>query len=285
VADGVHVGGQPSAELAGRPAGDRQGLNWDSMPWFHSIDLRDGRVTSGIKSPERLRFELDALNLPDDLTGLSVLDIGAWDGYFSFEAERRGAARVVALDHYAWALDWPAQRRYMADCKERGVAPQPFDQVDGLWRADDLPGRAGFELARSSLDSRVEPVVGDFMTMDLSTLGTFDVVLFLGVLYHLEDPLRTLRRLRRVTAGLAIIETVCAVFPAFEHKQMWEFFETDELDGDPSNWWAPNAAGLAGGCRAAGFQTVELKRHPGPLEPPAPGYEFHYGRAIVHAHP
>jgi tRNA (mo5U34)-methyltransferase len=165
------------------------------------------------------------------------------------------------------------------------VAPEPFDQVDDLWKADDLPGRAGFELARRSLDSRVEAVVGDFMTMDLTTLGTFDAVLFLGVLYHLEDPLRTLRRLRTVTAGFAIIETVCAVFPGFEHQQMWEFFETDELEGDPSNWWAPNAAALAGICRAAGFRTVELKGHPGPSEPPAPGYEFHYGRAIVHAYP
>jgi tRNA (mo5U34)-methyltransferase len=263
----------------------RSDRGWASIPWFHSIDLGDGRVTPGIKSPERLRSELVALNLPEDLSGRSVLDIGAWDGYFSFEAERRGAARVVALDYYAWALDLQAQRRYVIDCRDQGVPPQPFDQVDDLWVEDDLPGRAGFELARRSLGSRVEPVVGDFMIMDLRALGTFDTVLFLGVLYHLEDPLRTLRRLRSVTAGFAIIETVCAVFPGFEHHQMWQFFETDELEGDPSNWWAPNAAALVGMCRAAGFRTVELKGHPTPTDPTPSGYDFHYGRAIVHAYP
>ena len=52
----------------------------------------------------RRRFErrLRLLRIPDDLTGLSVLDIGAWHGYFSFECERRGAQRVLAIDNYAW---------------------------------------------------------------------------------------------------------------------------------------------------------------------------------------
>ncbi|HEY8641609.1 MAG TPA: TIGR04290 family methyltransferase, partial [Candidatus Dormibacteraeota bacterium] len=68
--------------------------------WFHTIDLGDGVVTPGDDdSPAKLR----TLGLPDRLDGLSVLDVGAWDGFFSFEAERRGAARVLATDDFCWS--------------------------------------------------------------------------------------------------------------------------------------------------------------------------------------
>src|SRR4051812_46257253 len=72
--------------------------------WFHSIELAAGIVTPGLKSPEQHTRELASLRIPD-LRGKSVLDIGAWDGFYSFAAERLGAARVVALDHHVWCLD------------------------------------------------------------------------------------------------------------------------------------------------------------------------------------
>lgn len=71
--------------------------------WWHSIDLA-GVVTPGGKSAARLAQEWAAMDVPD-LTGKSVLDIGAWDGYFSFRAEQAGAREVVALDHYVWSID------------------------------------------------------------------------------------------------------------------------------------------------------------------------------------
>src|ERR671931_229568 len=70
-----------------------------ALRWYHTIDLGGGVVTAGVDdTPQRLA----RLNLPESLSGQTVLDIGAWDGFFSFECERRGAARVVAADHYAW---------------------------------------------------------------------------------------------------------------------------------------------------------------------------------------
>ena len=76
-------------------------LKADSLRWYHTIDLGQGVITKGIdNSPERLAH----VGLLQDLSGRSVLDIGAWDGFFSFEAERRHAARVVACDYYAWWL-------------------------------------------------------------------------------------------------------------------------------------------------------------------------------------
>jgi tRNA (mo5U34)-methyltransferase len=255
----------------------------ESIIWFHSIDLGGGVVTPGIKSPEALDAELGRMGLPEDLSGRTVLDIGAWDGYFSFEAERRGAKRVVALDHYAWSLDHDAQRRYWAECQARGEAPLPYEQVPGLFDPTKQPGRRGFDLARARLRSSVEPIFGDLEDIDAGALGTFDIVFFMGVLYHLENPLRALRRLRQLTAGVVIVETVCAVFPGMEDRQMFEFFGTDELNGDPSNWWAPNAAGLDSMCRAAGFRDVVHVAEPSPDDPPHPGYRFHYGRAVFHA--
>jgi tRNA (mo5U34)-methyltransferase len=68
--------------------------------WYHSIDLGGGIVTRGIDDTP---LRLARLALPASLEGLTVLDIGAWDGFFSFECERRGAARVVATDYYSTA--------------------------------------------------------------------------------------------------------------------------------------------------------------------------------------
>ena len=88
----------------------------DEIFWWHSIDLGD-RVTPGHKSPDLLEREWSNLRLPD-LAGRSVLDIGCWDGWFSFRAERERAARVVALDHYVWSLDLPRQQAYWRDCRD-----------------------------------------------------------------------------------------------------------------------------------------------------------------------
>src|SRR5689334_6940141 len=68
---------------------------------YHTIELPDGRILPGIQSAEHLRWRLNRFNLPENLTGKRVLDIGAWDGWFSFECERRGA-RVTAVDCLAF---------------------------------------------------------------------------------------------------------------------------------------------------------------------------------------
>src|SRR5207244_3092089 len=114
--------------------------------WFHRIDLGHGVVTPGIDdSPAKLA----RLGLPDDLTGKTVLDVGAWDGFFSFEAERRGARHVLATDAFSWG--------------------------GGGWGT-----KHGFELAHRALGSRVESRWIDVLDLSPETVGTFDLVLFLG---------------------------------------------------------------------------------------------------------
>ena len=218
--------------------------------WFHSIDLAPGIVTPGRRTLAQQEELLAGLNL----RGKSVLDVGAYDGYFSFAAERMGASRVVALDHYVWLAD---MTEYMKDWREskRTGAALPAPHESRHWRPHELPGRRPFDAARQILDSKVEPVLGDFMTMDLSSLGQFDVVLFLGVLYHLEEPLTALRKVRSLTApgGLVVIQTMAVEIPGLENVAFAEFFPGRELNNDPTNWWAPSAKALEGMCKAAGY--------------------------------
>jgi tRNA (mo5U34)-methyltransferase len=226
----------------------------DSVPWWwHSIDLGQGIVTPGHKaSAETMAAEFEALRLPD-LRGQSVLDVGACDGYHAFECERHGAARVVALDHPMWVAERTPDRVPPGG----GPPGEPGGPSGTARRAAPQPGRRAFELVREALGSRVEAVEADFMAADLDALGRFDVVLFLGVLYHLESPFAGLRRLARLTRGLAVIETDAIVVGGHEGLALCEFFEGAERDQDPTNWWAPNEVGLLSMCRAAGFTSVE----------------------------
>jgi tRNA (mo5U34)-methyltransferase len=248
--------------------------------WWHSIDLGHGVVTPGHKSAQALRQELDALALPD-LRGKSVLDIGGWDGFFAFEAERRGAARVAVVDHYMWSMDSPGQQAYWRRCMQEGITPRPYHETE-FWHPDTLPGKRGFDLAREALGSSVEPIVADFMTCDLAAIGTWDVVLYLGVLYHMQEPLTALRRLAAVTRELAVVETEAIVVPGLEHEALWRFFPFAELNGDVSNWWAPNLAALVGALEPAGFARAEVKLGPARELLDQPGGPHHF-RAVVHA--
>lgn len=270
----------------------------NAAPWWHSIELAPGLVTPGGKSQQTLRDEVAAMQLDAiDLRGKSVIDIGAWDGFFSFEAERRGAARVLALDHFVWSLDLARASEYRSDCQRRGQPVRPLEEVPGLWCPETLPGQRGFLLAREALGSRVEDRVGDLMTCDLESLGTFDVSFFLGVLYHLRNPLEGLTRLAAITREVAVVETHAVLVPQREDRALCEFFDDDSLNADASNWWVPNERALLALCRAAGFGKVErVGRKPvekAPRErsllqrlrgaPPRPARDVVYYRATVHA--
>jgi tRNA (mo5U34)-methyltransferase len=163
--------------------------------------------------------------MPKDLRGMTVLDIGAWDGFFSFEAERRRAHRVVALDSFCW----------------NGAGPGT---------------KAGFEFARKVLDSRVEDVEMEVLDISPENIGVFDLVLFLGVLYHMRHPLLTLEKIASVTGKHLILETTLDLC-RFNRPAM-AFYPGSELKGDPTNWWGPNPAAVEAMLRDVGFGTVKL---------------------------
>jgi tRNA (mo5U34)-methyltransferase len=191
------------------------------IKWFHTIDLGDGRFTPGAdNTPEKFKL----MNLPDSFAGKSVIDIGAWDGGVSFECERRGAARVLATDSFVWGNE-------------------------------ALGGRKGFDLARRILNSRVEDKTIRVEDLSPSSVGTFDVVLFLGVLYHAPDPLGYLRVARSICKGVCYIETHVDMLDI--GRPALAFYEGTTLNGDPSNFFGPNQLAVEAMCREVGFRTVK----------------------------
>jgi tRNA (mo5U34)-methyltransferase len=193
------------------------------LRWHHSIDLGHGIVTPGQDNSAR---KLQRLMLPDSLTGKTVLDVGAWDGFFSFEARRRGALRVLATDSYSWngAHDWGNKR--------------------------------GFELARAVLKSEVEDMDIDVLELSPDRVGTFDVVLFLGVLYHMKHPLLAIERVASVTREMMILETMVDFL--WCRRPAIAFYPTGEVGNDPTNWCGPNIPALKGMLKTAGFKRIEI---------------------------
>jgi tRNA (mo5U34)-methyltransferase len=260
---------------------EKQRLIDEIHPWHHSIRVDDGVVTPGGKTLQHHHEDLVRMRLPD-LAGKSVLDIGAWDGYYTFMAEGAGATRVVALDHYVWSVNLRKAADYTTRQLHNGQPIRAFHTVPELWDPIGLPGKRGFDLVHRLLNSRAEVVVGDFMTMDLSTLGTFDVVLFMGVIYHLEEPLRALRRVRQLTHGFAAIESEAVLLPGEAKPSLWQFVNAAEVNHDPTIWWVPTAEGLRAMCLAAGFSRAEIVSSPPERSWSRRAEPINY-RAVVHA--
>jgi tRNA (mo5U34)-methyltransferase len=235
----------------------------DALMWFHSIDLGHGVVTKG------LAVQPPGSEILPDVTGRSVIDIGAWDGKYSFLAEQAGASRVVALDHYVWGVDFVARGAYWNECFAQGTLPDHSRDLTDFWQPD-LPGRRGFEYAKSVLGSKVEPVVADFATTDLEPLGVFDVVLYLGVLYHMKDPLGCLERVRSITREVAVIETEAVHVANLDHERFLQFHAGSEVQADFGNWFVPTNECLHALCRAAGFSSVRTVVGPPSTPTPRP---------------
>jgi tRNA (mo5U34)-methyltransferase len=190
------------------------------LGWYHSIELPDGRVIPGFQSPDASRRRLAQFPVPNDLRGKRALDIGAWDGWFSFELERRGA-RVMAVD---------------SAVVER------------------------FHIARELLGSRAEYRIADVCRLSPAEIGYFDIVMFLGVLYHLKHPMLALEKVCELATDMVCVESFViddGADPAA--KPVMEFYETTELCGQFDNWVGPNAACLLAMCRSAGFARVHLE--------------------------
>jgi len=188
--------------------------------WWHHIDL-NGIVTPG--HCNRSAQDLGRLHLPD-LRGKTLLDVGCWDGYYSFAAEKLGA-KVTAIDPLYRATDGPLN--------------------------DPELGTLGFRTAKEILGSQVT----------FRQLGVFglpngippqDVVLFLGVLYHIKHPLLALEKLREITAGLLILETQYI----WGRKSLMVY--RPKIGKDETNWWVPTISCLKGMLRKAGFSHIKI---------------------------
>ena len=204
-------------------------------PWFHNINL--GGIWT---APDHFlgdypgrKFARFAAALPADLTGRSVLDIGCNAGFYSVEMKRRGAARVLGID---------SDDRYLAQAR----------------LAADALGFADVEFANLSV-------------YDVGALAErFDVVIFMGVLYHLRHPLLALDLIREHVAGDLLVfqsltrgaKRIAPIKPDYDFNEPDPFdlagypklhFVEREYAHDWTNWWVPNRAAAEAMLRAAGF--------------------------------
>ena len=207
--------------------------------WWHEIELAPGIVTPGDDSNRMKLPILDALGLPPDLRGKRALDIGCSDGYFSFELEKRGAD-VVAID----------------------FVPETY---------------TGFATARKILGSRIDYRMDNVYNLTPDDYGRFDVVLFLGVLYHLRKPLAALDAIRSVMhegaqlfVGTMLIDqyfllpdgsttTLDAVNPLLKNVPLWQAYPGDTLNGDFTNCFAPNRRALEAALEEAQFRVDDFR--------------------------
>jgi tRNA (mo5U34)-methyltransferase len=208
--------------------------------WFHNLNLRGVQTAPehflGDYPQTKWRSFADAI--PSDLRGKTVLDIGCNGGFYSIEMKRRGADRVVGIDFDETYL---AQARFAAELCETEI---DFQQLS---------------------------------VYDVAKLGEkFDIVLFMGVLYHLRHPLLALDLIyEHVARDLLIFQSMQRgseeVEPAKSDYHFWEtdiferpgfprmYFIENKYAGDPTNWWIPNRACTEAMLRSAGF---EILSHP-----------------------
>jgi tRNA (mo5U34)-methyltransferase len=179
--------------------------------WLYSVDLGDGIYTNGLFGPPHTLIG-DALD-KIEIQGKRVLDVGCWEGQWSFEVERRGAAKVYATDYLVGDP--------RAEISESGLKELPT-----------------FRLAHKILNSKVN-YHPDVSVYQIDKLGVrdFDVILFCGVYYHLKNPLLALAKLRQMmkVGGLIIVEG--AVVDGAEASARFYYHEV--LGDDASNWWVP----------------------------------------------
>ncbi len=213
----------------------------ESFPyWYHRIEL-----PGGVTTPGWAPLEPAAYKIPEDLSGKRVLDIGAWDGYWTFEALKRGAEEVVAIDDFSDYLG------------ELGVEERRAWETFDLCR--DALGYTEERCKRSELS---------VYSLTPDKFGTFDVVFFFGTLYHLRYPLLALDFISSVCTGSihvesAVLDDYSPYNGGFGHgypgrQPVMEFYPGEEYSGNHTNWWTPTQACLGLMLLAAGFEQVEV---------------------------
>lgn len=212
-------------------------------PWFHNLHLPDGVQTAPghpLGDFPTVKWRQIAPFIAADLSGWHVLDVGCNAGFYSFELARRGA-QITALDidpHYLAQARWAAWEY-------------------GLQERIEFRQGSVYELARSAVK--------------------FDLVWFLGVLYHLRHPLLALDILRAATRRQFVLQTLTMpgeqALAAPESVGLFErgwllhpgwpcmAFIERSLENDPTNWWAPNHACVEAMVRAAGFKVSARPGH------------------------
>jgi tRNA (mo5U34)-methyltransferase len=209
----------------------------EAVEWYHILDLPGGVETPGIVDH---RSQVPLYGLPESLEGMRCLDIAAFDGFWSFEMERRGAAEVVAFDIERWGdADMPrilAENELSERCAER---------------TGD-----GFRIAAEALGSQVKRVTGSVYELSPERHGLFDLVLISDLLLHLRDPAGALEAAFSVCKGQIVVADVYN--PGLDDREgdcLTQFVA--RVPDIYQTWWLPSINTLRMMLTVAGFEPVD----------------------------
>jgi len=210
--------------------------------WYHTIDLGDGIVTPGTFD---LRPLLHEFRLPERLDGQRVLDVGASNGFFSFEFERRGAVEVVSVDLPSWgAHDWTPRYREQHEAQSEEMREY----------IDQQTMRAGFELCREALGcERVRKEEMAIYDISPERLGAFDLVFSGSILMHVRDPVLGVQRLRSVCKPEGRLITSISTTKEDTDEPVARFVG----QWNQCNWWLMSPRCLAEVLRCCDFEVDE----------------------------
>lgn len=192
--------------------------------FYHTFELPDGRKFKGEDDTGNHFLRLQQV-LPD-VKDKTVIDIGAWDGWYSFKMEEIGAKSVLATDYFCW--NGPG------------------------WGSKDV-----FDLMRTLLKSQVKDKIIDPANIRPDTVGMFDVVLFLGILYHRPDCFQAFANAASVSKEWLIMETIID-HSLQNDRPLFSFYPFDELYKDHTNWFTPNICAVESMYAACGFEKPRM---------------------------
>ena len=256
--------------------------------WYHTVDLGDGLVTPGLHDYRR---RIGEFHFPDDMRGMSVLDVGSATGFFAFEFEKRGA-HVVSVE--VPSLDEVDRFPYQDQTQTVGklaamtaghsaYTRESFDEVFHRSSAADfyhyfLDGPFG--LCHKALGSRVERRYSSIYDIPRTDLGTtaFDLVFLGDLLLHTMHPLNALAAVAPLCSGTLVVSQHLP--SGFGSRPAILYVGGDAIDSDHSTWWYPNFACFEQLLKKLGFSSVEIVGRNTGVSLPAGSY---YDRPVIHA--
>ncbi|TAJ21206.1 MAG: methyltransferase domain-containing protein [Planctomycetota bacterium] len=211
--------------------------------WYHVMELAPGLLTPGDFD---MRAHVGAYEFPENLSGVHVVDVGASNGFFSFELERRGA-RVVAVE-----LASVRQHDVPIWFREQWLAQRDAAEVA---RTDHLELEAGFDLAHEVYGSRVERQRCTVYALGDASPGRFDLALCSNLLHHLRDPVGALESIRLCLrpGGRLILGCSCDLTVDASYAIFWGSVDPHVM------WWVMSREAIERMCRMAGFREVVWK--------------------------
>ncbi len=264
--------------------------NLEPYWWYHTVDLGNGLLTPGCYD---YRSSLSAFGFPDDMQGMSVLDVGSATGFFAFEFERRGAA-VTSVEIPALAsFDRFPGETLEQTLKKFRSGMNSLEQVLPLAARHDhlfeisTPEQlyeyffdGPFKFCHRMLNSKVRRCYSSIYDLSPATVGqeSFDLVFAGDVLWHTIGPLRALAAAASMCRGTLIIAQDFQDATSAQPAML--YMGGDKPGEDSAAWWAPNRLCFEQILRKLGFQNVTVVgTHSGFMRPAG----LPYTRSIIHA--